>query len=486
MDGKLHAWMLILSWVLCSGIAWSQDPAPNAQPGGNYRGQHIGFAPRYGRVHPPQSRSERIKAANAAPSGRVSNRSTSSSSVTPAEYTGAAADIHPVPDGHLLPEGEVIYDQGGFADGHPMLDEGTFDAWPASYLNPLVWARADYLLWWTDGMDVPALATTSPAGTLQDEAGVLGLRNTSILFGNETLNDASRGGGRFTIGRWLDACESRGIELTYLGLEEESQTFAASNAGFPILARPFQDAQSDAQDARLINFPNLVEGSLAIHVSTDFQTAELLFRRPTRSFGWSRVDGFVGYRFAELEDMVSITESTESLSGPTDGTAFELSDRFDTRNQFHGGQVGVRAVSRTPNNWSMEFLGKLALGSTRSKATLAGETFVQSPTGATSTQPAGLLVQSSNRGTFESNEFSTIIELGVSLRRHFGANWAASFGYNFLLWTDVVRAGDQVDTQINVSQIPPGTLVGESRPAYTANTSDFWAQGLSFGLEFNY
>jgi hypothetical protein len=461
--------------LLCGGLAWGQESATDGLPGGQYRGQHIGFSPRYGRVHPPLSRTERIKAANAA---AVANRRPMAADVAQAEF----ASPEPVA-AEMFGEGEMIYEDGGIMSG----DIGGAEVgYAGPYVNPLVWARADYLLWWTKGMDVPALVSSSPAGTVQDEAGVLGLRNTSVLFGDDQINGDSRGGGRFTIGRWIDSCETKGLEFTYLGLAEESRSFSADNAGFPILARPFRDVQSDSQDARLINFPNLVEGSLVIDASTDFQTAEVLFRRPSQSFGWSSLDMYAGYRFAELEDMLSISEATESLSGPTDGTTFELSDRFDTRNQFHGGQVGIRAVNRSSCDWSMEFLGKLALGSTRTKTTIGGETFVRVPTGETSTQPAGLLVQSSNRGTFETDEFSTIIELGVSLRRHFGANWAAAFGYNFLLWTDVARAGDQIDSSINVSQIPPGTLSGEARPAFAVQTSDFWAQGLSFGLEYNY
>ena len=97
-----------------------------------------------------------------------------------------------------------------------------------------------------------------------------------------------------------------------------------------------------------------------------------------------------------------------------------------------------------------------------------------------------MLAQGTNSGIFETNEISTITEVGLTLRRQLSYGWSLNCGYNFLFWTDVVRAGEQIDTSINVSQIPPGTLSGEPRPAYTAATSDFWAQGLSFGLEYHY
>src|SRR5580704_1335431 len=36
------------------------------------------------------------------------------------------------------------------------------------------WVDAEYLLWWMRGQTVPALVTTSPAGTPMSSAGVLG------------------------------------------------------------------------------------------------------------------------------------------------------------------------------------------------------------------------------------------------------------------------------------------------------------------------
>ncbi len=352
--------------------------------------------------------------------------------------------------------------------------------------RPILWAQGEYLLWWTKGMNVPALATTSPPGTPQDEAGVLGVRSTSILFGDGQLNDGSRSGGRVTLGYWIDAIQSRGFELTYLGLEDKSQTFTASGDDFSILARPFFNTQTNAQDARLIDFPNLVDGALAIDVTTEFQTAEVLARRSVSSPIWSSVDVYVGYRYAELQDAVRITESTRSLSGPIAGTSFQLSDEFSTRNEFHGAEAGVRVTRCSSPLMSIEFLGKFALGNTSSQATLAGITNVTAPTGETTTQPAGLLVQSTNRGTFNTSEFSALGEAAVTLRRQFGAGWSGTFGYTFFFWTDVVRAGEQIDTSVNVTQIPPGTLQGEPSPSYPAETVDFWAQGLRLGLEYNF
>ena len=52
-----------------------------------------------------------------------------------------------------------------------------------------------------------------------------------------------------------------------------------------------------------------------------------------------------------------------------------------------------------------------------------------------------------------------------------------------------IRPGTAIDRTINFSQSPvfsTGTLVGPARPAFTFKDSDFWAQGINFGLEFRY
>jgi len=39
--------------------------------------------------------------------------------------------------------------------------------------------------------------------------------------------------------------------------------------------------------------------------------------------------------------------------------------------------------------------------------------------------------------------------------------------------------GGLIDTTVNPAQLPPGPSVGVARPAPKADTSDFWAHGVS-------
>jgi hypothetical protein len=51
---------------------------------------------------------------------------------------------------------------------------------------------------------------------------------------------------------------------------------------------------------------------------------------------------------------------------------------------------------------------------------------------------------------------------------------------------------DQIDRGINpvqapaITGVPNAPLIGPARPAPLFNTTDFWAQGMNFGLEVRY
>ena len=50
-----------------------------------------------------------------------------------------------------------------------------------------LWLRGEYLAWFADGMDLPPLVTTSPAGTPAGDAGVLGESGTESLYGDQDI-----------------------------------------------------------------------------------------------------------------------------------------------------------------------------------------------------------------------------------------------------------------------------------------------------------
>jgi len=364
--------------------------------------------------------------------------------------------------------------------------------------TPWIWGRAEYLHWWTDGMNVPPLVTTSPDGTLQDQAGVLGEPGTSILFGDSGLNRDARSGGRFTLGMWFDPCRYRGLEVTYLALAEETDTFDASGDDFAILARPFFNVQpTDAIgaiqpsrfDARLIAFDEIVEGSVAVSAKTGFEELEILLRQAVYQAGTCRLDFLCGYQFSYLNDELWIEEFTESLDEENTaipvGTTIELFDLFDTSNKFHGAELGFAFRERVCR-WSLDLLMKIGLGNTHSQAVIDGLAVTSVPNQDPDPTSGGLLALPSNIGTYQRNHFTMIPELNLTLGYDVMCGLRAAVGYTFIYWSDVARPGDLIDLDVNPTQFGGGDLEGNARPEFSWVTTDFWAQGLNFSLEYQF
>ena len=356
----------------------------------------------------------------------------------------------------------------------------------ALWMSPLFYGRLEYLGWWTRGMRVPALVTTGPIDVDPGDAGVIGADGTVVLVGDERFNESFRSGGRLTFGRVIDPVCGRAIEFSYFGLEEDSRAVALSDNGFPVLARPFFNTVADVSDSRLIAFPDRVAGSIGVISATEFQTAEIVFRETYVETMGCRGEYFIGYRFARLDDLLQINESTLSLDGPTEGSTFDLFDQFDTRNEFHGGQIGLRWTRQCHPCWSFDLTTLIALGNTRGEVLIDGQTIARTGDGDTTINEAGLLAQSTNIGAYQRDRFSGIAELRLVGRRRVSRCLSVTFGYNLLYWSDVLRAGEQIDTNINVTQVPPGDLDGDPAPLFRSRRTDFWAQGFNLGLEYRY
>ena len=108
--------------------------------------------------------------------------------------------------------------------------------------------------------------------------------------------------------------------------------------------------------------------------------------------------------------------------------------------------------------------------------------------GGTSTSAGGLLAQPSNIGRYSFDEFAVLPEGGINFGYQVTSNIRAYAGYNFLYWNKVIRASEQVDLNVNPSQIAGGRdpLSNVQAPAFRPNYSDYWVQGVTFGLELRF
>jgi hypothetical protein len=352
-----------------------------------------------------------------------------------------------------------------------------------------IWGCAEYLLWWVKGDRLPPLVTTSPAGTPLADAGILGLPSTTVLIGDSRVNDDVRSGGRFTLGTWLDCNEKFGISADFFFLESRGQDFAAASDGSTILMRPFFNTQRQAQDAEIDAFPGISTGRKAVSTSSEFLGADAFARCNVCCGCDYRIDALAGYRFLRLKEGLRIDEQVTSTStapdAPLPGTTFDLFDRFDTENRFHGGTIGVQST------WSrdrlcFDLLALVALGCTERTVTIDGSTTITVPGQGSQTFQGGLLALGTNSGRFHDQTFSVVPEVRLNVGYRLTEHMLVFVGYTFLYWTNVARPGEQVDLRVNPNFIPPPVGGGEPSPRFQLRESDLWVQGISFGVSFKF
>lgn len=359
------------------------------------------------------------------------------------------------------------------------------------------WVRAEWLLWDTSGMNLPALITTGPPS---DAPGALGQQGTQILFGAEEVNSCAVSGGRIRFGRWLGPCQSWGIEGEYFSLENQTTQFIGSSRGSPVLARPFFDVLNGEETSLPIAAPNTSEGTVVATATSGFQGVGVSLRhtlccknlcypgicQPCTVPGGNRVGVLAGYRYLRLDDNVSVIEGVTSLDQQEEDGSFVLSDRFDTTNQFHGAEIGfVWELRRC--RWSLELLSKLALGNTRSGIRVNGATtFLDSEDA--NEETGGLLAQRTNIGNYTRDRFAVVPQIGATLGYNLTCRLKFTVGYSLIYWSQVIRAGDVISLDVNSNLIPPEVepFTGPLRPQLVNCYTDYWAQGLNLGLDYRF
>jgi hypothetical protein len=344
------------------------------------------------------------------------------------------------------------------------------------------WLRSEYLLWGIKDSHYPPLLTLAPFPTTAARPGALGQDGTAVVFGGSDMSNKDRNGGRFFAGCWLGGEEQIGLEVGYFFLATRSVGTFITSTGNPILARPFFNANLGIQDSSLDAYPGLASGGVKIDVPSFLQGAEsnlisVLIQRPQ-----FRLEALAGFRYLNLQEGLHIAEDVQTFTGDL----IHVSDRFNTETNFYGGQVGARSEFRY-RRWSVGVITKVALGDSSQAVDIRG--FSQG------TSPAffangGLLALPSNIGHFTRDNFAVVPEVGGNLGFQFTQSLRGFVGYSFLYWTQVARPGDQVDTVVNVNQVPTsttfGTPGGPNRPAFIFHSTDFYAHGVNFGLEFRF
>jgi hypothetical protein len=394
---------------------------------------------------------------------------------------------------------------------------------------------SEFLLWQLRSTPVaaPLVTTASFADPLP---GAIGQPGTRVVLGGSPINAGVQPGGRTFLGYRNDL--GYGVEVGYL-FSDASHNQGASTTGLPgspNLAVPVFDPSGvsglggvPGQTIFVLPgpFPGALVGSTAAQVpafrgafnlgySNQFQGAELNGTARLGDWGALRVDGLAGFRWFQLNENLTYTVATIGVPGSAVAGAFvNVTDQFRARNDFFGGQLGVRGTYEL-GRWSVSAAGKVALGDARQGATVRGTArasngnlFFLTNNTAGQVLPTGVFAQPSNSGSYSRDVFAALPEATVSVGYQLTRHVRVFAGYNFLFISNVLRPGDLIDPSVNTSRtgladasratvgtgtgpIPFGSpgpapaATGPFAPAFRFNATDVWVQGLNVGLTANY
>lgn len=373
------------------------------------------------------------------------------------------------------------------------------------------WVDGEYLLWWikSGGVSTPLVTTTSNPFATNNAGffvgGALDAPGTIPLFGgdnNKALTYGATSGGRFSTGLWLDSDASIAIWARgfFLAPQSVTKTYVSGPDGNPVVGLPVVDAAGIAgggENIWVASFPGVGVGGDTINYTSRLWGGEGNFLMSLMREESLMLNGVAGFRYLGLNESLSVTTNNLGINGnPVSflGSPFIGSvgtyDQWKTSNRFYGGQLGFQSCA-TLGNFFVNLNAVCGLGSTVQVLTTNGFSTLSSGNIA-AVAPGGIYVQPSNFGRYSRSVFSVVPELEFKLGMCINSNIRAWVGYNFLYWSNVIRPGDQVDRRVDFRTVPTTAFfafnpaVTPEVPAPLFRSTDFWAQGVTFGLQLSF
>lgn len=346
--------------------------------------------------------------------------------------------------------------------------------------------RAEYLSWWMKDSPVAAPLVTN---------GILYTRGVNVLLGGDEIDVGRHNGMRATLRYWFDDDHTWGVEGGGFYLPTISTRAKVTSSGAPgsvHLVVPFFDPVRGTESYTDVSSEGNFSGTGALRLATRLWGAEGNVVWALDASGPWRVELLGGIRYLNFAEEFSFGTSSPDIP-PGRVALFRTRDVFDAGNDFYGGQVGVRG-RYVWNRFSTDATLKVALGAMRQRLDIRGSLttdFFTSP-GVTQSFVGGIFALPTNIGSYRRDVFAIVPEGGINVGFKL-TEWASVVvGYTFLYVSDAVRPAKQIDRVINPSQSVSislqslAILTGVPRPSFRFQTSDFWAQGLSAGVSFNF
>lgn len=436
----------------------------------------------------------------------------------PAASPDTAPRVMPGVDGGTLPGTDPAIDNGmatepGFAPGG-VAGRG--------YDPTRAFGSFEYLLWKLKDAPTPPTQLTLPftATGLNQEQTTIGLPGASIDYGG-------RSGGRITLGYWFDTEHTCGLEASYFQFERrDGSILTAQQANLNLNVTIIQNipvttitAAGPVVTIQQTPINVALPSTLTVAASgaagpTDFWGGEINARSTRCYFGGLSIDLIGGFRFLTLAEEFLLNETitlqtansnTLFVNGPITSNAgipaippavtglqvvsnTASLNNISTRNTFYGAQAGASWDWRVFDRLSFQGWGKIGVGAMVESFSITSTTTTTSGALGTTTVPGGILPVTGflDQGR---TRYAVIPEFNLTLAYRLCDRVKATLGYNFLYMSSVLRPGDQIafnnsSTQINIA----GTQnsVATVQPAFSIKDTDFWAQGLTVGLAFQY
>ena len=353
-------------------------------------------------------------------------------------------------------------------------------------------------MWWVKDAPVsaPLVATLAGNGTNGNNKAVIGEPGTTILYGNGVQPFPTFSGLRATAGIWLDDDGTFGIESSgfILGQRTAGYRYSGDSSGNPNLDIPIYNSvgfnggpndKTAGENAFPFSQPSEIVGSTNITSSLRLWGADLSgLVALYRGSSW-QLYAVTGFRYLDLFETFSMQTSLTGI-GSFSGERGTVSDYFQSRNQFYGGTAGLRTHYQF-GAFSLDVTGKLAMGTSHEVLNVRGS-YIDSGFNQPASGNQGIFAQPSNSGNFVANDFAVVPEVILKVAYDVRPWWRISVGYDYLYYSSVVRPADQLSHSLPKSQIfsEGGTAISATSPVPQFNKSDFYAQGVSFGMTIRY
>ena len=211
-----------------------------------------------------------------------------------------------------------------------------------------------------------------------------------------------------------------------------------------------------------------------------------------------------------------VTQNRENVTEISFSPDYRGTAQETLENSMGGGEFNVTWSLPPQNGWRVDLIGglrylqlraapdrgpwvasataKLALGSMQQKVSINGyrESNDWSNFGAAQFFPGGYFALPTNSGDRSRNTFAVVPEIALSIGYRVTPAATVYVGYAYLYASDVVRPGDQIDRNVNPTYSlayggdPPVKPTGATHPAFSFNTTNFWAQSVTLGLSIRF